>query len=82
MFEMDWQKGGAVLVSLVVTAGFIGAVGIFLFRPPTISGDIAAGLMLALTTNFTTVVNYWMGTSISSAKKDETIANLSGNGKH
>lgn len=77
--QMDWRDRisliGAVVVSLIVVAGFIAVCAAMFFReiPPS-SKDIANILFGGLLTAFINVVSYWTGSTNSSQKKDATIA--------
>jgi hypothetical protein len=65
---------GTVIVSVMVVMGFFGVLFFLLYRP---LGDLTDSmnailniLLGALTTNFVGVVNYWIGSSAGSARKD------------
>lgn len=71
----DW---GRVLVSLVVTTGFMGVL-ILVITTKT-QGNAPPEVMLvmlgALGAAFGQVVSYWVGSSSGSAQKDAAIQNL------
>lgn len=66
---------GKVLISLIVVLGFFGVLVLLLTQK--LSGQATSEVLLvmlgALGQGFGTVLNYWMGSSQSSAAKDETI---------
>jgi len=67
---------GAIIVSTIVSAGFISVVFLWFYRPLTMSSDafqVLTILVGALTSNFTTVVGYWLGSSAGSSNKDELL---------
>lgn len=62
---------GAVIVSFGITAGFVGAVVIVLFRTVPQGGEALANVLLGtLAAMQTQVANYWLGSSAGSAAKD------------
>lgn len=64
-----------VIISVIVLAGF--GMFSFLAMKPELSGvkeSVVLFLLGAWSTMAAGVVNYWVGSSASSAKKDETIA--------
>jgi membrane associated rhomboid family serine protease len=71
----DW---GRVLISLVVTVGFM-AVLVLVITTKT-QGNAAPEVMLvmlgALGAAFGQVVSYWVGSSSGSAQKDTALQNL------
>lgn len=71
----DW---GRVLVSLVVTIGFMGVL-VLVITTKT-QGNAPPEVMLvmlgALGAAFGQVVSFWVGSSSSSATKDTTIQNM------
>ncbi len=76
---IDWRDRistlGAVIVSILVVAGFgIVCTALFFFKIPQEMKEIAMLLLGILGAGFTTIVNYWTGSTSSSQKKDATIA--------
>ena len=73
----DINNWGRVLVSTIVVCGFIAITVLYMTKK--LEGapvpEILSILLGALATNFTSVVGYWIGSSSSSAKKDEALAN-------
>jgi hypothetical protein len=71
----DW---GRVLVSVIVTTGFMGVL-ILVITTKT-QGNAPPEVMLvmlgALGAAFGQVVSFWVGSSSSSATKDTTISNM------
>lgn len=71
----DW---GRVLVSMIVTIGFMGIL-ILVITTKT-QGNAPTEVMLvmlgALGAAFGQVVSYWVGSSSGSAQKDQAIQNL------
>lgn len=82
---MDWRDrittAGAVIVSILVVVAF-GAVcaALFFFSIPQEMKELAMLLLGILGAGFTTVVNYWTGSTSSSQKKDATIAQVATKG--
>ncbi len=76
---IDWRDRisiiGAVVVSVLVVLAF-GAVciAIFYLKIPAEMKELAMLLLGILGAGFTTVINYWTGSTSSSQKKDATIA--------
>jgi len=66
----------APLVSVVITVGFVGLLILWLFHPPSPNDQVLALLVGTLAASFTQVVNYWLGSSIGSAAKDNTISRI------
>lgn len=67
---------GSVIVSIIVTIAFSVVLGLFMYRPYSISGPAEAVLNIlvgTLAAAFTQVVNYWLGSSAGSAAKDAMI---------
>ena len=67
---------GAPIVSLIIVTGFIGVMVTWMFFPPT--GNAAAlavlnNLVGFLGFGFSSVCNYWLGSSASSAAKDASM---------
>ena len=76
---IDWRDRistlGAVAVSVIVVAGFVGvSVSLFFFKIPTEMKELAMLLLGILGAGFTSIVNYWTGSTSNSQKKDATIA--------
>ncbi len=70
-----------VLVSAIVTAGFIGMLYIVTVKTiPAENKDVVMLLVGALTIAFGQVVNFWMGSSKSSQDKTGLISRLTGAG--
>lgn len=71
-----------IIVSVIVLLGFAGFS--FLAMKPELAG-IKDSVVLFLLGSWSTlaagVVSYWVGSSSGSAKKDETISSMTGNGK-
>ncbi len=71
---MAW---GAPIVSVVVLVTFGAVVSIALFRPvPPASEAMLNVLLGTLGAMATSVVAYWVGSSVGSARKDERLARL------
>lgn len=71
------EKYGAILVSAMVVVTFGAVLMIWLLRPMVLQGSTSEVINILLGTlaaNFTTVCNYWIGSSSGSKGKDETIA--------
>lgn len=68
------MKVGAFVLSVIITALFSSVVLVAMYH--TIPDDNKMLLILigSLTTNFGTVVSFWMGSSASSRDKDDVIA--------
>jgi len=68
---------GTVAVSLIVVVGFFGVVFFLLIRPLGELSDTMNTIMNiligALVGNFVSVVNYWIGSSAGSARKDAAM---------
>ena len=70
---------GAPVISVVVVLAFGIVVGLVLFHPlPTGSESVVAGVVGTLGALATTVVGYWVGSSIGSSNKDARLAALEG----
>lgn len=70
---------GAVIVSTIVTTGFLAVVVLWLVRPINITGEALTVLNIlvgSLSAAFTTVVSYYLGSSAGSARKDERLAEV------
>lgn len=63
---------GAIAVSVAVLVTFIVALGIAFFLKNDTMLNVLVGTAAA---NATTAVGFWLGSSASSQKKDDTIAN-------
>lgn len=71
---MNQQMWGAVIISALVLIQFALCCFLVLFREvPTGSQQAALVLLGALASNGTLVVGYWVGSSSSSARKDELL---------
>lgn len=86
---VEWKdRIGAMFLSLVVVVGFIAVCGAMFYAPPiaTEMKELSMLLLGVLAAGFTTTINFWMGSSSASQKKDATIAaqitNNTGNGTH
>lgn len=82
MVRMAGQGGsllawGPAMVSAIVTTGFFGMLGLFLFWTPPAEHQQAYALLNiavgALVAGFTAVVNFWIGSSQGSREKDEVV---------
>lgn len=69
---------GRVLVSLIVVSAFVAITTLYITTK--INGnntpEILSILLGALASNFTAVVQYWIGSSSGSASKDDAIKTL------
>lgn len=78
----DLNNWGRVVVSTLVVFGFIAITVLYMTKK--LEGapvpEILSILLGALATNFTSVVNFWIGSSSGSAKKDEALANAATGG--
>ncbi len=74
----DLSNWGRVLTSIIVVSGFITIT--LLYMTQKLNGnavpEILSILLGALASNFTSVVQYWIGSSSGSSTKDSTIQNL------
>lgn len=70
---MNTESLGAVVVSVVVTLGFIGAFSLAVYLRNAGLIDTFGALLGG---QFVAVVQYWVGSSSGSKKKDEQIANI------
>jgi hypothetical protein len=66
---------GAPVVSVTVTAGFIGILLVMILRVVPDSGVVNV-LVGTLATAFGSVVNYWLGSSVGSHAKTDQLATL------
>jgi hypothetical protein len=67
---------GAPIISVVVVAGFVILLGLWLFHPPTSDQTVLAvlnTLVGTLAAAFGAVVQYWLGSSAGSARKDALL---------
>jgi len=74
----DASKVGAIIVSVVILFGFI--LLSFLAMKPETSGvkqEVVLFLLGSWSGLAVTVVGYWVGSTISSKQKDDTIASIS-----
>ncbi len=76
---IDWRDRisilGSVIISIIVVVGFGVVCGaLFFLSIPQEMKELAMLLLGILGAGFTSVINYWMGSSSSSQKKDATIA--------
>lgn len=76
---IDWRDRistlGAVVVSVIVVIGFAAVcIALFFFKIAQDMKEIAMLMLGILGAGFTTIVNYWTGSTSSSQKKDATIA--------
>lgn len=76
---IDWRDRisitGAVLISLIVVSMFgLVCFALFFLSIPQEMKELAMLLLGILGAGFTSVINYWMGSSSGSQKKDDTIA--------
>ena len=72
-------QSAPVIISVIVLAGF--TMFSFLAMKPELAGikeSVVLFLLGAWSTMAAGVVNYWVGSSAGSAKKDETIQTISG----
>lgn len=73
----DLNNWGRVLISTIVVFGFVGIT--YLYMTKKLEGapvpEVLSILLGALATNFSNVVGYWIGSSSSSTKKDDALAN-------
>lgn len=69
---------GKVVVSLIVTIGFIAVTVLYLTQKlqGNPAPEILSILLGALATNFTAVVSYWVGSSSGSSDKDNLVKDL------
>ena len=66
---------GAPVVSVVVTLGFLGFLTLYFTGQVPSETGIASLLVGTLAAGFTQTVNYWLGSSAGSQKKDVLLAN-------
>ena len=76
---IDWRDRistiGAVLISVITVLGFAAVcAALFFFKIPQEMKEIAMLMLGILGAGFTTIINYWTGSTSSSQKKDATIA--------
>jgi len=78
MFSLkDYPNFGAFVISLIVTLGFIGAL-VYAMVHGVQDNPTLQGLVGALTTAFSMVIGYWIGSSAGSKAKDAVIASSVG----
>ena len=59
----------------LLVLGFFGLLGLLIFRPiPTVNNEVLYLAIGALISGFTTVVNYFYGSSAGSAQKSDLIS--------
>lgn len=76
---MAW---GAAVVSVVVLTTFAGAMILTLLRAiPEHAEPVLNVLLGSLTAMATSVVSYWVGSSVGSARKDARLASILGNSR-
>ena len=71
------EKYGAIVVSALVVLIFGAVLVIWLLRPTMVQGassEVINILLGTLAACFTSVCNYWLGSSSGSKGKDDTIA--------
>jgi hypothetical protein len=79
VWTMTTTPSGPVIVSVIVTLGFIASLFALMYVPidfKVTSGQAFLILIGGLAQAFATVVAYWLGSSASSAVKNATIAAL------
>ncbi len=64
------------VVALVVTLGFFVMLGLVLYSGSDAVGQAALVLLGSLATGFTAVVQYYLGSSLSSSKKDSSMVGM------
>lgn len=62
---------GAIVVSVLVSAGFFVAYAVAYYTKDQSNISLLTGAVIA---SFSTIVNFWMGSSASSQKKDDATA--------
>jgi hypothetical protein len=68
---------GAIIVSVLVMAGFGAALALlFLAKLPTEGRDMALLLYGGINSMASAIVGYWVGSSMGSSRKDQTISDL------
>ena len=74
---MDINKFGAIVVSTVVLAGFI-LLSFLAMKPDSanVKQEVVLFLLGAWSGLAVTIVGYWVGSTISSKQKDDTIASM------
>lgn len=69
---------GAIIMSVVVVVAFGAVMVIWVSRPGAPQESPVLNVLVGtLAAGFSTVLNYWLGSSSSSRSKDATIADLS-----
>lgn len=70
---------GAIIVSVIVLTAFASVAGLLFTRTiPEASKEIALLMFGGLNSMASAVVGYWVGSSVGSSRKDDTISKLSG----
>lgn len=74
----DSAKLGAIIVSITILIGFI-MLSFLAMKPDTanVRQEVVLFLLGSWSGLAVTVVGYWVGSTISSKQKDDTIANIS-----
>ncbi len=67
------REYGAIVVSVLVTVAFLVALGVAYLSKDQANLGLLIGAIIA---QFSGVVQYWVGSSLSSAKKDDVLSNL------
>lgn len=68
---------GAPTVSIIVTLGFVTVLLVWMMHPPSsdpLTLTVLNILVGALGSSFTSVVSYWLGSSMGSKQKDDVIS--------
>lgn len=73
---MTSEKVGAISVSVLATIVFGAVVVLWMLRPPSVESPVLNVLVGALAGGYGTVLNYWLGSSAGSSRKDATIQNM------
>lgn len=75
--SMKKKESYQYVLTAVIVAGFFAVVILLMLFPIPEKNEGSLQIILgALTGAFLTIINYFTGSSLSSAKKDETIAQL------
>lgn len=83
--ESEMAKAGQrdytpTILALALTAGFFGLLGLLIYANVDNEAMTLLQIMLGgLSTAFISIISYYFGSSSSSRKKDETIANIKKN---
>lgn len=73
---------GAPVVSIMIVAGFLGLLGLFVLRPIPLNdtqADILKIMIGILAGGFAQVGNYWLGSSAGAARSSDTIRSIATN---